>query len=671
LFVPNDCLWGKEGADLKVLLLLTEDKTLQNEIKELIPNHYFLVESDDDAFDWINFSDLQRGLVLLDLDYPGVLDWLQEARIKRPDLVCVGLGKTNKQALSLANHLYDYLILPFESWQLEKVLDRAWGKTLENYKDPGSVNNHKTVNVIHQQNEFDARPWARVISDFSRTVSNQLNRDKFLNLFLYAVKELMPVGKLSILLKDKDSEEYFIAAEHGLNPDLKKRFRLSCSDGIIAWLSEEGQILQRLTVPDNIPTEQKAEMQLEMKLLHAFVCVPLIAYGKMNGVLCLGSKVAGTPFHDKELELIYAVCGNIAIALEDINLHELLLNQKIYIESILQRMNSGVIAIDQSEKITTFNQRAGEILSREPLDIMSKDLRQLVSPLGDMLYETLIKGTEYNKKQVELAGHQLPLEVSTYRMINQFNEILGSVMIVDDISARKKAESEKNKAEQINVLNRFVSQLTHEIKNPMVAIQTFAQLLPEKYEDSDFRNTFSQTVKQEIKRLNELIDQLIAFSTPLHYCFEIADIKDVLEYALELLDEQGVEIANLIRRSYCQETLRAKVDRLSLARAFSYLINFLSETDQKNGKEIIVVTALSEPKAEFGQIQIMITDNVTKVEFEDPEMIFNPLEICPESPISIGLPVSRKIIEDHGGRLHAVQSSGNTLKFGINLPALD
>jgi nitrogen-specific signal transduction histidine kinase len=288
-----------------------------------------------------------------------------------------------------------------------------------------------------------------------------------------------------------------------------------------------------------------------------------------------------------------------------------------------------------------------------------------------MLYETLIKGTEYNKKQVELAGHQLPLEVSTYRMINQFNEILGSVMIVDDISARKKAESEKNKAEQINVLNRFVSQLTHEIKNPMVAIQTFAQLLPEKYEDSDFRNTFSQTVKQEIKRLNELIDQLIAFSTPLHYCFEIADIKDVLEYALELLDEQGVEIANLIRRSYCQETLRAKVDRLSLARAFSYLINFLSETDQKNGKEIIVVTALSEPKAEFGQIQIMITDNVTKVEFEDPEMIFNPLEICPESPISIGLPVSRKIIEDHGGRLHAVQSSGNTLKFGINLPALD
>jgi len=655
---------------LRVLLFLTEDQSLQQELKDQIPNHYYLVESDD-ASDWISSSDLQRGLVLLDMDYPRILDWLQETRIKKPDLVYVGVGKTNKQASDLADYLYDYLVVPFESWQLEKMLDRAWGKALEGYQDPGSANNLKTVNVVREQNEFDTRPWARVISDFSRTVSNQLNRDKFLNLFLYAVKELIPVGKLSVLLKDKDREEYYIAAQHGLNPDLNKKLRLSCSDGIIAWLSEEGQILQRFKLPNHISTEQKAEIQLEMKLLHAFVCVPLIAYGKVNGVLCLGSKVAGTPFDHQELELLYAVCGNIASALEDINLHELLLNQKIYIESILQRMNSGVIAIDRFEKITTFNQRAGEILSREPLAVINKDLRLLVSPLGDILYETMIKGTEYNKKQLELAGDGLPLEVSTYRMVNQFDDILGSVMIIDDITARKKAEAEKNKAEQINVLNRFVSQLTHEIKNPMVAIQTFAQLLPEKYQDSDFRNIFSKTVKQEIKRLNGLIDQLIAFSTPLHYSFEIADIKDVLEYAFELLEEQGVKMADLIQKNYCQESLRTKVDKLSLARAFSYLINFLCESAQKNGKEIIIVTALSEPKTESALIQIMITDNCTKIEFEDPEMIFNPLEICPESPISIGLPVSRKIIEDHGGRLHAVQSATEALKFGISLPSLE
>lgn len=655
---------------MRVLLFLTEDQSLQQELKDQIPNHYYLVESDD-ASDWISFSDLQRGLVLLDMDYPRILDWLQETRIKKPELVYVGVGKTNKQALDLADYLYDYLVIPFESWQLEKMLDRAWGKALEGYQDHGSVNHLKTVNVVREQNEFDTRPWARVISDFSRTVSNQLNRDKFLNLFLYAVKELIPVGKLSVLLKDKDREDYYIAAQHGLNPDLNKRLRLSCSDGIIAWLSEEGQILQRFKLPNHISTEQKAEIQLEMKLLHAFVCVPLIAYGKVNGVLCLGSKVAGTPFDHQELELLYAVCGNIAIALEDINLHELLLNQKIYIESILQRMNSGVIAIDRFEKIITFNQRAGEILSREPLAVINKDLRLLVSPLGDILYETMIKGTEYNKKQLELAGNGLPLEVSTYRMVNQFDDILGSVMIIDDITARKKAEAEKNKAEQINVLNRFVSQLTHEIKNPMVAIQTFAQLLPEKYEDSDFRNLFSKTVKQEIKRLNGLIDQLIAFSTPLHYSFEIADIKDVLEYAFELLEDQGVKMDDLIQKNYCQESLRTKVDKLSLARAFSYLINFLCESAQKNGKEIIIVTALSEPKTESALIQIMITDNCTKIEFEDPEMIFNPLEICPESPISIGLPVSRKIIEDHGGRLHAVQSATEALKFGISLPSLE
>jgi len=525
-------------------------------------------------------------------------------------------------------------------------------------------------NLVHNQNGFDTRPWARVISDFSRTVSNQLNRDKFLNLFLYAVKELLPVGRLSVLLKEKNSGEYYIAAQHGLNPDLYMKLRLSCAGGIISWLSEEGQILQRCALPKQISAEQKAEMHLEMKLLHAFVCVPLIAYGKMNGVLCLGTKVAGTPFHEKELELLYAVCGNIAIALEDINLHELLLNQKIYIESILHRMNSGVIAIDKSEKISAFNKRAGEILAREPFSMMNKDLRLLVSPLGDMLYETMINGTVYNKDSVELAEKRLPLEVSTYRMVNQLGEILGSVMIVDDITARKIAEAERSKAEQISALNRFVCQLTHEIKNPMVAIQTFADLLPEKYEDSEFRAAFSRTVRQEVRRVNELVDQLIAFSSPLNYQYQITDIHSVIDQAVYLFEEQGGELYGLVRKDVGEEfpQIQIKVDCLSMARAISYIINFLCRGISDPDQELIITTALPGEDSAADRIEIIITDNRTRLNLDDPEKIFCPLEISMENTRSIGLPVSRKIIEDHGGTLQALQPNRSHLKFYISLP---
>jgi PAS domain S-box-containing protein len=655
---------------LRIVLLMIEDKALQAEIRDLIPHRYFLIESDDDTFDWIYSSDLNRGVVLLDIDGKGASDWLQESRVKKPELICVGLGKDKKQALLMADYLYDYLPLPCEPWQLEKTLDRAWDKAIESFGEALEKASSASVrnSVSRQDFESATRPWARVIRDFSRTISNQFDREKFLNLFIYAVKELMPVGKLVVLLKDNDSGDYLVAAQQGLNPDIIQKLRLRESDGIIAWLSEEGQILQRSAILSSIPAERKAEIILEMKLLHALVCVPLMAHGKLNGVLCLGSKVAGTLFHEKELELLYSVCGNIAIALNDISLHEQLVNQKIYIESILQRMNSGVIAIDRAEIITTFNQRAGEILNREPNSLLNRDLRSLLSPLGDMLYETMLNGYEYHKKYIEMAVTRTPLEISTYRMVSQLDEVLGSVMIIDDITARKKAEAERSKTEQITVLNRFVSQLTHEIKNPMVAIQTYAQLLPEKYEDSEFRNTFSQTVKQEVKRLNELIDQLIAFSTPLNYHYEVKDIHEVIDQAVSLLNEQGVELNGLIRRKYCGEKPQVKVDRLSMARAFSYLINFLNEGARNNGKEIIILTVLAAEESDPEQIHIMITNCCTRVDFDDPEKIFNPLEICPESAISIGLPVSKKIIEDHGGTLHAVQTGKDALKFGISLP---
>jgi PAS domain S-box-containing protein len=655
---------------MKVVMLVTEDSSLAKDIKCYLPDKYFLIESDDDAFNWVYENDFSRGVVLVDTDQLDILKWLQGAQKRKPDLVYVGVGKDKKRALLLIEYLYDFLLLPSEPWQLEKILDRAWEKVISSTDPVASRQNINATNNSSLQGDFDfaARPWARVLSDFSRTVSNQLNRDKFLNLFIYAVKELIPVGKLVVLLKDDASGDFLIAAQQGLDPDLGRKLRLNATGGIIAWLAAEGQILKSFACSDLGSPEINAEVIQEMKLLQASVCVPLFAQGNIKGALCLGSKITGTPFYERELELLYSVCGNIAIALDDLSLHERLVNQKIYIESILQRMNSGVVAIDHSEKITTFNQRAGEILFKNPDELINRDLRALASPLGDMLYETLLRGKEYHKRYLELAETKTPLEVSTYCMMNQTKEVLGSVMIIDDITARKIAEAERNNAEQITVLNRFVSQLTHEIKNPMVAIQTFAELLPEKFEDEEFRATFSQTVRQEVKRINELVDQLIAFSTPLNYQYELTEINNVIDQAVYLIEEQGGELSGLVRKNISEEFPQIRVDCLSMARAIAYIINFLCQGVPATDKELSIITVLSEGDNPADLIQIIISDNKTRIDLDNPEKIFSPLEMSPDNTISIGLPVSRKIIEDHGGTLHVLQTNNSPLKFGISLP---
>ncbi len=655
---------------MKVVLLVTDDYALLEDIRCYLPDQYLLIDSKDDAFNWVFENDLTHGVVLVDTDQADVCKWLQGAQEKKPHLVYVGVGKDKKQALLLVEYLYDFLPLPSEPWQLEKTLGRAWEKVVSNTEPAAVPQNSNFCADSTRQGDFDfsARPWARVLSDFSRTVSNQFNRDKFLNLFIYAVKELMPVGKLVVLLKEEDSGDYLIAAQQGLDPDISKKLRLKKTGGIIARLVAEGQILKRSASSDPGNLGISAEITQEMKLLQVSVCVPLVAQGSLKGVLCLGSKITGAPFYERELELLYSVCGNIATALDDIGLHERLVNQKIYIESILQRMNSGVVAIDRSERITTFNHRAGEILCKEPAEMINSDLRTLASPIGDMLYETLLNGKEYHKKYIELAEIKIPLEISTYCMMNPDKEVLGSVMIIDDITARKTAETERNKAEQITVLNRFVSQLTHEIKNPMVAIRTFAELLPDKFEDNEFRAAFSQTVRHEVKRINELVDQLIAFSTPLNYQYELTEIQSVIDQAVYLIEEQGGVLSGLTRKDICEDFPKVKVDILSMARAISYIINFLCQGVPEAGKQLSVSTVLSDRENPACQIQVIITDNKTRVDVNNPERIFSPLEMSPDNTISVGLPVSRKIIEDHGGTLQLIQTNNSPLKFGISLP---
>jgi PAS domain-containing protein len=298
-----------------------------------------------------------------------------------------------------------------------------------------------------------------------------------------------------------------------------------------------------------------AEALQELLMLQAEVSIPLIAHGELLGALNLGPKVTGAPFFAAELEILYILCGNVALALRDIDLHHQVINQKAYFENILQRMNSGVVAINCENRIITFNSRASALLQISREETMGKDLRLLPSPLGDFLYDTLTTGKEISKGGVYTGkgAHSPGNKHFPAALIPR--GVLGSVMIFDDISERKQLEVERRQSDQLDVLNKFVSQLAHEIKNPMVAIQTFSELLREKYDDSSFREYFTYTVRQEVKRLNELVEQLIAFSSPLSYKYTVADIHEILDLGLLLLQEQGLGQETTVETSYCRERL--------------------------------------------------------------------------------------------------------------------
>ncbi|MDO9533981.1 MAG: histidine kinase dimerization/phospho-acceptor domain-containing protein [Bacillota bacterium] len=656
---------------MKLVILVSNEESTLRAIKDYIPDEYTLMECNMGSKGLQMLKNIVSAVVLVDTTVHGALSWIKDASAKRPDLtyLCISNEKEKDLDNSLYKYFYDFIYLPFLSKQVSVTLERAWERVqlrfeVQDLKKMGSgLEKTRQANFEHPSK---LPRKERILCDFSRALSSNFNAKRLMELFMNSVTELVPVGKLSILLYDETLEEYKVAAQNGLDPCFYAGLLFRSSSGLMSWLLEEGRIL-RTDEPACSPAFKNEALQ-ELKLLHAVVCIPLLAHGQLVGALNLGPKVTGSPFHDEELEILYILCGNVAMALRDIGLHHQILNQKIYIENILQRMNSGAAAINREERIITFNSRAGELLSLSPQEVMGEDLRKLPSPLGDLLYETMTTGKAYLKEEVNLAEARIPLEVNTYQLSNVDGEVLGSVMIFDDISARKQLEAERRQADQLDVLNKFVGQLAHEIKNPMVAIQTFSELLTEKYEDSSFREFFTYTVRQEVKRLNELVEQLIAFSTSLSYKYIPVDVHEILDMGLLLLQEQGMGQETTVETSYNGGSLNLRADKTIMARAFSYLLRNSFKSVEKGGMIHIDTSYIDNMFPSGGGVSIRFWDIETKVGKEDVEKMFDPLSSGNNGYISLALPVSRKIIEDHGGFIKASVTKDKSLEFEVSLP---
>lgn len=662
---------------MKLIILITGKESALRAITHFIPADYLLLEGTAEQKGLQLISEITSGVVLVDSSIPGVLTWLEEALRLRPDLTYLGLAGETADDFSSegAGCFYDLIRAPFKSHNVRLVLERALERErlrmeVENYKKtyaaiqvPAPAGKSVPANHFSPARHNNRE---RVLCEFSRALNNNFDQNRLLKLFMNAVAELVPVGKLSILLYAEGVSEYKIAAQRGLDPSLCAGLRFKPSTGLLVWLAREGRILHNGEV-STFPVAPPAEIFREMQLLQAAVCIPLLAHGQLVGTLNLGPKITGAPFSEEELETLYVFCGNVAVALRDIELHHQIRDQKSFIENVLQHMTSGVVAINTEERIITFNPRAGEILALTPQQIIGKDLRLLPSPLGDLLYETLITGEALRKQEIEPAYIRIPLEINTYRLLNVAGEPLGSVMIFDDLSPRKLLEKERRQAAQLDVLNKFVGQLAHEIKNPMVAVQTFAELLPEKYNDRSFREFYAVTVRQELKRLNELIEQLIAFSTPLAYNFGIIDLHEILNLGLSFLQEQGLGQKTTVETAFDLHSLKVRADKILLARAFSYLLRYLFRAVEGGGV-VQMKTALVEKGTPGGSVCVSLRDFQTKAAPENVKKMFDPLTAHPNGYISLGPPVGRKIIEDHGGLVTASLTKKHYLEIEVFLP---
>ena len=433
------------------------------------------------------------------------------------------------------------------------------------------------------------------------------------------------------------------------------------------------------------PTAALDRVITEMRTLKVAAAMGIFSRDHLSGVMLLGRRTAGRIYGSVEQNALQVLCGQLAVAIENAQLFTEVQNAKIYNETLLENLTTGVIAADGAGRVTVFNREAEQITGLDAATVLDQDIDRLPPDLRDTLRVTLASGERHENPEVPLGSGERSLiaRVSSSVFHGEDGQRLGALMVLTDITALKRLEAQIRRSDRLASLGTLSAGMAHEIKNPLVSIKTFTQLLPERYHDSDFRETFSNLIGHEIDRIDSLVNQLLRFARPAKPLLKPMHAHEVLEKSLMLVGHRLYQKEIKLSRTWSAEvdTLRADADQLEQV----FLNFFLNAMEaMKDGGELSVATEIRSADNWVGRangtsarngnggvyevLRITIRDNGEGIRSEDLGHVFDPFFTTKDYGTGLGLSVVHGIIQEHGGQIEVESELSKGTAFHISLP---
>jgi signal transduction histidine kinase len=198
-------------------------------------------------------------------------------------------------------------------------------------------------------------------------------------------------------------------------------------------------------------------------------------------------------------------------------------------------------------------------------------------------------------------------------------------LVFEDLTAQKQLYEERRRADQLDFLNKFVGRMAHEIKNPLVSIKTFVELLEYQYDDPELRDQFFHIVKYDVQSLDRITEKLFNFASKRSYRFEYGDINSAIYRSTSTIisnkkfvqryqknggsssDEFCPTVSN-IQITSNENLPLVRFDREQLENAITYIIMYLMPNMKVHDKILIDSKLDHDRDHEF--ISLSITGNI-------------------------------------------------------------
>jgi two-component system nitrogen regulation sensor histidine kinase NtrY len=368
-----------------------------------------------------------------------------------------------------------------------------------------------------------------------------------------------------------------------------------------------------------------------------------------------------------------------------------------YIETVLESLSTGVISLDENNRVTTINAAAARMLSVGAITTGQAPFEDLISDDDEVVLSRLLRRarrTGQTTEQTQLGtaspekGGFIPVALTATALHGPPGKGSGVVLVIEDLS-------ELLAAQRAAAWSEVARRMAHEIKNPLTPIQLSAERIARSFHRLDGNggrngaaggngqvepgqsetakqarvstviDECTETITREVAGLKAMVDEFSRFARLPMARLESGDLNEVVRQAVGLYEERLAGVS--IRTELDPELPAAMLDGEQFRRVFVNLIdNALDAVSDQDGEQLITIATTY--KSESSLLIAEVADTGHGIHPSAFRRLFQPYFSTRGTGTGLGLAIVQRIVLEHGGRIQAQTNYPCGARFVIELP---
>lgn len=415
-----------------------------------------------------------------------------------------------------------------------------------------------------------------------------------------------------------------------------------------------------------------------------------------------GSHMAHYPAEDKRFYIFYMIVVNVAafylVAFLSSFISEQARKSRVELrakqddliklealnERIIRSIMSGLVTLDEQNRVILFNPAAEEIFAINSDQAIGRKITDIFPLLDEYLGDGKARPDRLSKKPHQFIdlpylredGERIFLRFSISPLRLTDGDQKGQILFFQDMTEVKLIEEEMKKVEGLALIGELAAGIAHEIRNPMASISGSIQMLKESLDKDDVNSRLMDIMLREVNRLNHLVNDFLLFARPKPFDLQEFDLGQLTIESLELFKNSGNWTDKLRVETDFKQDIKLESDPEQIKQVLWNL--FLNASEAMPNGGVVRVSAdmvESDDSSEPGQKMVKITVRDSGQGFSERALshLFTPFFTTKEGGSGLGLATVKRIVEGLKGKVDGENhpDGGAQITILLNLsPAL-